>query len=198
MLARIEDARSPSWAVLAPTNPEPTYNGFLSWLVLLAEPNREIKSAQWLSRRNLWTYAPNYPRMIRTRGKAHRHRLYSCIPGYLFIPTVVLDTGHGWDYLHQAPGVRGWIKDCHGAPATISKAHVEVIREIEAKLNLPPEAKGVMFKMGEWVRVIKDDIFWQWTGPIVEIAREGRIGVEVNLLGRATVVYASASQIERM
>ena len=166
---------------------------FPTWHILLAEPNREQKSAKWLQMRNVSVYWPNYTKQMRQRGHLTRARLHSCVPGYLFIPEVVA-TPH-WPIIRDTPGIRSYIRDAKHEPAVITNHHIEIIRIIEAKLNLPPEARGVLFKTGQSVR-IKNDLYWGWQGPIVSIDSESRICIEVQMLGRACKVYAPASELE--
>lgn len=172
----------------------PETSVFPTWHILLVEPNREKKSADWLKRRsNISVYFPNYTRHTKQRGHLTRPKLCACIPGYLFIPEVVA-TPH-WSIIRDTPGIRSYVRDSKGEPARVTAGHIEVIRQIEAKLNLPPAAKGVLFKRGQLVR-IRSDLFWGWEGPIVSIESESRICIEVSMLGRACRVYAPASEIE--
>ncbi len=166
---------------------------FPTWHILLAEPNREKKCADWLLRRKLSVYLPTYTKQARQRGHLTRAKLYACIPGYLFIPEVVA-TPH-WPTIRDAPGIRSYVRDSNKEPARVSAGHIEVIRQIEAKLNLPPSAKGVLFKLGQVVR-IRNDLYWGWQGPITAIESETRICIEVKMLGRACRIIAPASEIE--
>ena len=171
---------------------------FPTWHILLAEPNREKKSADWLKMRNLSAYWPSYTKQMRQRGHLTRAKLFSCIPGYLFIPERIVtpdpDTNN-WQIIRDTPGIRSYVRNSEGKPAVVTHGHIEVIRQIEAKLNLPPEAKGVLFKVGDMVSV-KNDEHWGWEGPIVRIDSEARICVEVQMLGCACRVFAPASELE--
>lgn len=175
------------------TIPLNTTTIFPTWHILLAEPNKEKKCADWLYRRSVSVYLPTYTKQSRQRGHLTRAKLYAAIPGYLFVPEVVA-TPH-WPTIRDTPGIRSYVRNSEGQPAIVSAGHIEVIRQIEAKLNLPPEAKGVLFKIGQVVR-IRNDLFWGWEGPITTIENEMRICVEVQMLGRSCRVFAPASELE--
>jgi Transcription termination factor nusG len=169
------------------------------WHVLLTEPNREERSAKWLERINLPVYLPQFARVVRCRGKSHRPRMQAVLPGLLFVPLEFMDLERRDEMLEWAH-VRGFIRTSGGQPATMSKADINIIREIEAKLNLPREAKGVLFRLGERVRFVNVlyAAFWG-TATIFEIAGASRIGVEVEkLFGQVTRVYVPESEIEAM
>ena len=186
----IMDGRLALLAVAAPAD----YQGFREWHILLVQPSSEQRAAKWLKRRYIDVYLPTFTRQVCRRRGTRRPQLYAAIPGYLFVPREIVEIA-GWANIHDAPDVRGFIRDSEGHPAIVSKAAIEMIRIIEAKLNLPPERKGVLFTKNQQVR-FKDSLYWHWKGPIKEIVSEGRIGIEVNLFGRATLVYAPASEIE--
>lgn len=182
-----------------PQAPLREYSGFPWWHVLLVQPNREQKSAEWLKRVNVFVYLPTFTKQVCRRGRGHVARLYAALPGMLFVPCEIIDIprrNEVFDHAH----VRGFIKTATGYPAMVPKADIELIRLLEGKLNLPPEAKGVFFKCGQQVR-FKDGSLWQsWGGGrIFDIVSEARIGVEVHgLFGRTTPVYVPASEIEAM
>lgn len=191
--------------MLAPLDLQPTdvpqaervYSGFPWWHALLVEPNREQKSADWLQRVHVHVYLPTYSKVIKRPGGASSRRLCAALPGMLLVPQEMMDIARR-DEIFEFARIRGYIKTSDGYPKAIRKSDIELIRLMEAKLNLPPEAKGVLFKMGERV-TFTDPLFgYSWgNATIIEIASEARIGVEVDhLFGRKTKVYVPASEIE--
>lgn len=180
--------------------PERVYSGFPWWHALLVEPNREPKSAKWLiDHTSIHPYLPTFSKVVRRRGAGPNscRRLCAAISGMMFVPQEMMDIPRRREVFEYAH-ISGFIRDNKGGPKLISKADIELIRLMEAKLNLPPEAKGVVFKTGQQVRFSNDlyDLAWG-TGRIIEIASESRIGVEVaSLFGRATKVYVPAHEIE--
>jgi transcription antitermination factor NusG len=197
VLARID------WQGLAPkTDVIAEYNGFPWWHGLLVPPNAERKAADWLKRVNVFAYWPTFVKQCRSGGRRphiQRAKLCAAIPGMIFIPQEMMDMERR-DEVFDYAGVRGYIRTTDGSPKPIAKADIELIRLMEAKLNLPPEAKGVLFKMRQKVRFLDGSLWQAWgNGLIVEIASEHRIGIEVSgLFGRTTKVYVPAHEIEAM
>lgn len=171
---------------------------FARWLVMLTPPGREKKAAERLDRVHVSIYLPQFTKQVNCRGHLHASRLCAAVPGTLFAPSEILAIERRDDTLAWA-GVRDFIRNGDGLPAFASKDDIEKIRVMEALLNLPPEAKGVLFKLGQRVR-FKNDFWAGWgTGQIFEIASEARIGLWVEkLLGRTAKMYVAASQIEAM
>jgi hypothetical protein len=173
---------------------------FKWWHVLLTAPNHETAAAEWLQEQSAaLIYLPLFARQVRCRGRKHHVRLCAVIPGMLFAPVEIMEMARRDEVLEFA-GVRDFIRGSNGDPARVSEGEIDKIRVIEAKLNLPPEAKGVLFKKTQEVR-FRDEVlnaFWG-SGIIFEIASETRIGVEVKtLFGRPGKVYVPASEIEAM
>lgn len=175
---------------------EREYSGFPWWHVLLVEPNREQTAAKWLQRVRVFVYLPMFSRVVKRRGPRGCRKWCAAIPGMLFVPREMMDIQRR-DEVFEYAHVRGYLRDEAGAPASITKANIEEVRLLEAKLNLPPEAKGVLFKVGQKVRFVSSILESWGTGIVFEIVSETRIGVEVDrLFGRTTRVYVAASEIE--
>jgi len=192
-------ARALSEIASEQANGQRDYSGFPWWHALLVPPNHEQKSADWLHRVRVFVYWPTFSRKICRRGHVSMRRQCAVLPGMLFVPREMIDFPRRDEVFGYAE-VHGFIRNSEGGPSAIGKPDIEMIRLLEAKLNLPPEAKGVFFKVGQEVRFGEDSILWGWRqGTIFEIADETRIGVEVpGLFGRATRVYVPASEIEAM
>lgn len=170
---------------------------FARWYIMLTAPNREQKAAERLERLHVPIYLPMFTKQVNGRGRLHLPRLCAVIPGMLLAPCEIASLDNRDDALEWA-GVLDFIRTGDGLPYVTTKDDVERIRIMEAKLNLPPEAKGVLFKVGQAVRFKSDFSFWG-KGTIFEIASEARIGLWVErLFGRTCKVYAPASEIEAM
>lgn len=178
-----------------------SYAGFPIWNVLLVPPNGEAKAAEMLTEQfHVGVYLPSFTRQIRRRGKVHGHRLCAAMPGLLFAPQELLAIPRR-EEVFDLSRVRGFMRATDGQLATLTKDQIEIIRHIEAKLNLPPPKDGMpSFRVGERVRFAKDlyAAFWG-EGVVFEVASGRRVGVEVKkLFGRPTRVYVAASEIEVM
>jgi transcription antitermination factor NusG len=184
------------WEIARQPAPEREYSGFPWWHALLVESNREERSANWLAKVHVHVYLPTFSKVVRRSRSVSMRRLCAAIPGMLFVPQEMMQISRRSEVFEYAH-VRGYIRTADGNPKMLPKSDIELIRLMEAKLNLPPEAKGVFFKIGQRVR-FSSDVYEAWgIGTVIEVAAEARIGVEVDrLFGRATKVYVPASEIE--
>lgn len=168
------------------------------WCALIVQGGREARSAEWFLRRDIAVYLPQFSKKIKRRGATNARRLCSMMPGLLFMPLDELKTINRRDEVFEYAHIYGFMPGTAGQMALLSKAQIEVIRMIEGKLNLPMEAKGVMFKIGQKVGFLTE-LYSAYLGDatIFEIAGPGRIGVEVQkLFGRTCKIYVSDSEIE--
>lgn len=177
---------------------------FPLWHVLLVESNRERRAADWLSlNTDTVAYWPNFPRQYRSRGRLTHHRLCSVMPGLLFIPLEFMANGRRdeiLDFIH----CRGFLMSS-GAPAVLSKEQIEVIREIEAKLNMPVKSDGTVrdalgrqVKVGQPVRLV-NELYAAFLGQgvVADVVNDTRIGVSLGqLFGAPRTVYVPASELE--
>lgn len=174
------------------------------WRALLVFGQREQKAADFLKNADQWVYWPNYCRQIACgtghaggRG-ARRPQFCSIIPGYLFL-AVHIDAGDPWSIVHVTPGIHGFVRDGTGHAAALSNDDIEIIRNIEGGLNLPFDPKSAhRFKTGDRVHFV-DDIYSRWPpGAVKRLAEDGRIVVNVSLLGRVVPITVYPHQIEAM
>lgn len=193
MLAKIE------WSEPKQQQPERVYSGFPWWHALLVKSNKEEAAAQWLMRVRVFVYLPTFMSHIHCRGKIHRSRLRAAMPGLLFVPDEMIEQWHRDDVLDHAP-IYGFVRAPGGDPARMPKSEIEKVRLLEAKLNLPPAAKGVIFKVGQQVRFVEGSTFEDLgTARILEIASESRIRVQgPKLFGGVRPFWVPASEIEAM
>lgn len=197
MVAAMDDVRD-----LVAERSAPAYDGFPWWRALLVKSSGEMKAAQWLHRVRVFVYLPTFTRHVHRRGKIHHARQQAVVSGMLFVPEMHLNSvpDELYDRVLDMAGVYGMLKRGDGSPASISKADIELVRLMEAKVNLPQEVVGVSFKVGQEVR-FKDASLWlSWIGgTIFEIADYTRIGVEIpRLFGRTCKIYVPATEIEVM
>jgi hypothetical protein len=183
-----------------PIEPPPTPL-FPWWVALRVEPLRERKSADWLERlAGVTVFLPLFPRKVRCFGNRHRQVMYPVVPGLLFVPTDVWQVDRRED-LFDIARVHGYLHHQDGQPHMISKADIDVIREIEGKLNLPPPPglKGTDFKPGDAVTFVNE--LWAamfGDGVVTDVANAARIGVEVQkMFGERRTIFCPASEIER-
>jgi transcription antitermination factor NusG len=177
--------------------PEREYTGFPWWHALIVPPNREELSAERLARVNVQVYLPTYISQVRLRGRCARRRLFAVIPGMLFVPVEIVDIARRAQVFEFA-NVHGFVT-IGRQPARIAKADIEIIREIEAKLNTPlPRMRATAFKVGQRVR-FTSALYAAFLGEAVveEVVSPTRIGVAVQrLFGRTVRVYVPESEIE--
>ena len=172
------------------------------WVALLVVASKERSAIDWLKLAGVPAYWPNYTRQVpcgsgaRNGRGARRAVQCAVIPGYLFMAAKPEATDP-WDVVHHTPGIHGYLRSASGQPATMGETDIEIIRRIEGGQNLPPASSAVhSFKVGQKVR-FSDDLLSQWpVGKIVRLADDGRIVVEVGLLGRTVLITAYPHQIE--
>lgn len=170
--------------------------------LVMARMNRELEAVDSFRRNGLRAYWPNYEELVvvrRVRGDAPTRRLrrVGIIPGYVFTEidpardlTLLLD---------RVVAALDVVRTFSGTPLVIADADIQIIRKIEVGLNTPrPDKVDHNFKVGEKVRFV-DDLMGRWPpGKIIRLARDGRISVDVELMGRKVPVTVLPFQIERM
>lgn len=172
---------------------------YKGWYAVIVRSGREQDAADGFRRENVLAYWPNYERQLPTgmHAGARRHRVVfaSIIPGMIFCPTADLDLF--WNAIQRIAYVMNILRKDGGQPATLSNADIESIRQIEADENEPPKVTPVhTFKMGQKVR-FADHLSITWPpGKIAKLAKDGRISVEVYLMGRMVPITVLPHQIE--
>lgn len=194
MLARIDDAVKAS-GLVAPAI-EPAYEAPRQWHILVTAPHKEREAADWLKRAHKAVYFPNYQRRIVNRKGLRRSVWVAVIPGYLFLPMAPGENPSG--IVDVIPGILAILLTGEGKPAVLREEGIHTIRRIEASLNLPHEVqKHHSFRVGDRVR-LKEDRYLGWKGPIIRLAPNHRIVVEVDLFGRKVPVEVTPPEIEKM
>lgn len=128
------------------------------WRALIARSAKEQHAADWLKRDRLYVYWPNYERQINAGRRRCRTLLSPVMPGYLFLATRDEANEPSLQALIDVtPGLMGYVRDGSGNAASLTNFDIEIIRRIEAGLNLPSPKKHVhRFKSGDHVRFVDD------------------------------------------
>jgi len=125
-----------------------------------------------------------------------QRRRVRIIPGYVFAD---VDPQRDFEMLlGRIVGALDVVRTYSGGPLRISDEDIRIIRSIEIGLNTSRPVKIVHdFKRGEKVSFI-DDLIGRWPPGVIEkLAPDGRIGVEVDLMGRKVPITVLPHQIER-
>lgn len=175
------------------------------WTMLTARPSKEQDAADWLKNSRLFAYWPCFTKQVLSQrspvnGRSQRRvRFLPVIPGYIFMAASVNTYADPFDIVRQTPGIIGYVRDGSGRPAILSDYDVDVVRKIEALLNLPYNPKtSHKFKVGDKVRFC-GDLLGRWLpGVIDRLESDGRIVVGTPLLGRIVPITVFPHQIEAM
>jgi hypothetical protein len=180
--------------------PAPQHIVLDGWMLLTVRMNHERNAVDSLRRAGLRAYYPSYEELAATRqvfaGRpVRRLRRVAIIPGHVLTP---LSSGID-ELIDRTVGAIGVVRRDSGQVLTIDDLDVQVIRAIEASESLKACGNVVehTFKPGDKVRFL-DDLTGRWPpGTVVRVARKGRIGVEVALMGRKVTIYSLPHQLER-
>lgn len=181
--------------------PEIPYNGYPRWYGLVVEPAQEVRSAELFKHVNVHVYLPQFFKSYCRRGGLRYRRPCAVLPGLLFVPTDMIDAADNRDDILEFGHVRAFLR-MPGAVGILTKADIDEIRRIEAKLNMPDkpvDAHGAELQVGQRVRFIDPRHERLFGNAIVfEVASDKRIGVEVSaLIGDGPQkCYVTAAEIE--
>ncbi|MDB5555406.1 MAG: hypothetical protein JWL86_5390 [Rhizobium sp.] len=186
-----------AWFKPAPCDPieDLDYTGFPEWVALAAEPNREKRSAEWLrDKLNIHVYWPHFTVQRIYRGRPRIALQRSVLPGILLAPSELMEIDNRdaileWSKLRRVKLSR-----------FITKAEVEIVRNIEALLNVCRSEKTNYFKNGDAVHFLDPTkAAFLGEGTIIEIASGNRITVKlkVKLIG-TDVMIVSGAELEAM
>lgn len=165
---------------------------FQGWYVVIVRTRREQDLADEFRRLDIAAYWPNYTKQvpIGMHGGKRRHRVSfsAIIPGMIFCPLAEENTF--WAAVQRVPYVVNLLRKEEGRPAILRNVDIEKLRQIEADANLPPEVTPIHnFKTGQKVR-FTDEAPVQWPpGKVVRLAEDGRLTVEVYLMGRMVPMH---------
>jgi transcription antitermination factor NusG len=169
------------------------------YAMIIARGGRELDAVDSYRRLGVAACWPSYEELRATRRKVNGHPVCSksrlaVVPGYVFPEFVP-----GCFDLEVIIGAIDVVRGCEGKPLHIREIDMKIIRGIEENKNTPkPGNSEHRFKIGDRVR-FTDDITREWPpGTIKALARQGRITIEVSLMGRKVDIKAFPHQIERM
>jgi transcription antitermination factor NusG len=171
---------------------------YKGWHAFVAVAGREQDAADGFRRERVRAYWPNEVKLAPSGHSRRRLKCSAIIPGLIFTPLADLDLL--WEAVERIQYVLNVVRKEDGAPAIVANEDIEIIRRIEAGLNLPPPVTPFHnFNLGDKVRFI-DDILGRW--PVLKItglSKDGRISVEGYLMGRMVPIRSVLPhQIERV
>lgn len=154
------------------------------WHLLLVRPGKEQAALNNFRRTKLRAYWPNYE-TVRNRR--------SVIPGYLFVMGPA-DAAF-WDAIERVEDIVNVARTYGGGLVTLRQSDMDTIRNIEEGLNEPVPGKSLhSFRTGDKVRF--KDSSWP-PGVVARSTGDGRLSVEVELMGRMVPVQVYPHQIEK-
>lgn len=171
------------------------------WYMVIVRGAAQLDAVDGLRRAGLRAYWPSYERSVATRRmiagrKASRSVRFGILP-YVLSPRCP-----GIDFTgltERIVSILDIVRTYSGNPLFLRQRDLDIIRRIDVGMNTPkPEGQAHRFKAGDKVR-FTDDLMHQWPpGIIIKLAREARISVEVNLMGRKVPITVFPHQIERI
>lgn len=171
------------------------------WYMVIVRSNYHLDAVDGLRRAGFRAYWPSYEKTVATRRLiAGRHTSRNIRYGIL--PYVLSPRCPDLDFTgasERIVSIMDIVRTYSGNPLLLRDSDLKIIRKIDVTMNTPkPEASLHSFKVGDKVR-FADDLMNQWPpGRIVKIAKEARISVEVNLMGRKVPITVFPFQIERL
>jgi transcriptional antiterminator NusG len=160
------------------------------FFILRVTPGRDAKVIQAFDRRDISAWSPQLVRIKdrRTGGEARRPHLGKRIvkpmlPGLIFIPDFDAHRVERIDY------VESWLQ-LGPRVATLSPADMKILREIEAKLNVP-----LGRSVGDLVRVTKGPLA-HFVGNIKRLDSGGRVTLFIESLMSGASVTLDEAQVE--
>jgi transcription antitermination factor NusG len=184
-------------------HPEALADPITRWCMVLVRPSEAENARDCMRRMGIGVYWPNYPQFgttqsRRTGRRTTREHLSAVIPGVLLTPARF--TPLFWQAIDLAPGVFNVARTHEGDVILLDDVDIVIIHKIEAGLNTPPPPMKYIhnFKTGEKVRFVDDDLSRWGIGKVARLCKDGRISVDVPLMGRMTAVIVYPHQISRV
>lgn len=171
------------------------------WYMVIVRQNYQLDAVDGLRRAGQRAYWPSYERSIASK-RMIAGRQTSRIVRFGILPYVLSPRCPDLDFTsltERVVSILDIVRTYSGNPLFLRQTDLDTIRRIDLGMNTPrPEARPHNFKIGDKVR-FTDDLMHQWPpGVIIKVAREGRISVEVSLMGRKVPIMVFPHQIERM
>jgi transcription antitermination factor NusG len=171
------------------------------WYMLVVRSNYHLDAVDGLRRQGLRAYWPSYERTEASK-RMIAGRSVSRSVRFGILPYVLSQKESGIDMaraIERVSAIMDIVRTYSGNTLFLKDRDVDIVRRIQDGLNTPkPEASLHNFKNGQKVR-FRDDLAHHWPpGQINKIAKESRIGVEVDMMGRKVTVTVFPHQIERI
>lgn len=170
------------------------------WCMILVRPGYEQECRDSLRRRGVGAWWPNFAREIgykdrQTGKRGVRRIMLPVLPGVLLSPAQLTETF--WQALDCAPGALNVARRFNAEVILLNDLDVVLIHKIEQGLNIsaPPRSEH-SYTVGDRVRFIADELRRFGSGEVIECHRDGRLRVDVNMLGRITPWIVASWQIE--
>ena len=170
------------------------------WFMVVVRSNYHLDAVDGLRRQGLRAYWPSYEKVVASKRMiAGRHASRSQRFGILPYVLSPCEPAIDLTALERVSAIMDIVRTYSGSPLLLRDRDMTIIRRIDVTMNTPkPEATLHNFKTGHKVK-FKDDLAGQWPpGLIIKIAKEGRISVEVNMMGRKVPITVFPHQIERI
>jgi hypothetical protein len=170
------------------------------WFMIVVRSNRELDAIDSMRRHGYRAYWPSYEKLIATKrqfeGRPIRRLVRVGVIPYIFSPAT--DSLDLVGLREEIVAVIDLARTDTGKPLLLRHADIEKIRRIEFGQNgIKPENPKHDFKIGEKVRLV-DDVTSDWPpGKIIKLAPDGRISIEVMLMGRKVPISVLPFQIKR-
>ena len=174
----------------------------MCWNVLTVDPNRELGVAAILTGLRFTCYVPTRPVRVRmpharrepTGRQRHRFVDRALFPRYIFLQVEQVPR---WNVLRAIPGLKGYLRTGE-APATVSDAAVDAVREMERQVNDERRnpRKSWPFRAGDHVRIRDQrDPFFGIEGLLEKLDRRDRAVIALMASSGARVIVP-ASRLE--
>jgi hypothetical protein len=173
------------------------------WCMVLVRPSEAENARDCMRRMGIGVYWPNYPKFSTVQNRRSSRRgtrlaLSAVVPGVLFSPARF--TPIFWEAVDLAPGAFNVAHKHDGNVILLDDVDIVIIHKIEQGLNTPPPPMKYThnFKTGEKIKFVDDELTRWGTGKVARLLKDGRISVEVPLMGRMTAVIVYPHQILRV
>lgn len=170
------------------------------WSMIAVRSGKEPEATDSFRRSGVRCFWPNYyvfeyPRLSRRLRRSSRFR--AIIPGYVFVPLPHSSAFHG--VVEANEGLVHTVMTYSGDVLVLKASDIAVIRKIQDEMNTPkPKASLHNFKTGQKVRFC-DDLLGRWPpGVVGRLAEDGRIAIDIELMGRTVSVNVLPHQLERI
>jgi transcription antitermination factor NusG len=163
------------------------------WCMLLVRPGSERAVANCFRSYKIAAYWPHYYPFGRERDSKIARSL---IPGYLFVHAIFDDDF--WMAVNRTKDASYVVLNYSGEVAKLREEDIEAIRQIERAAHTPVRGRELHnFRTGDRVRFTDDELGRLPPGRVATSLGDGRITVEVEMMGRVVPMHVFPSQVEK-